>query len=214
MNLKVSSFIVASAIACLGSLPARASIILSITPVSVQAGANSAIFDVDIENTGPTAQNIAGFTFALTVANANISFTGGDFSTTLPYLFTADSFDQLNGFTLTDLPPAAQTLQASDLSNGGSGTNIAAGAAYGLGEIFFNVSPAILPGPVTVTLTPDCNNPNLCTSLSDSSGSNVPFSATNGTITVTSASAVPEPSTFALLFLALPAAAYIRTRRS
>ena len=61
-----------------GSVPARAGIILSVTPVTVNAGDVGAYFDVNVANTGPLAQNLASFTLGLSVSDSRITFTGGN----------------------------------------------------------------------------------------------------------------------------------------
>src|ERR1700733_2197303 len=182
-------------VAMLGSIPAQANMIISVTPASVAAGTTGASFNVDIQNTGGSAQNIDAFSIGLSVSTSNFTFTGGNETTTDAYIFAGDSFDVINSFPYTSVPPpTGQTLEASDLSNSGAGTNVAAGATLGLGNIIFNLAGATPPGPITITVISTCLTANSCTSLSDSAGDNVAFSVTNGTVTVTGVT-TPEPST-------------------
>jgi len=205
-----------ASVVLIASVPARAGIIVSITSVSDAAGTNGDALDVTIQNTGSSAQNIAGFDLGLSVASSNILFTGGNESTALTYLFSGDSFDIDLPTSLTSVPPPnGQTVQASDFSNSGNGTNLAAGATLGLGHIIFNVAGGTTPGPITVTLAASACNVSLvpCTDLSDSNFNTVAFTAVNGTITVTGAiSGVPEPASGLLAGLALAAIVAVRLR--
>jgi hypothetical protein len=197
-----------AAAALLSSGPAQAGVILSVSPVTITAGTVGAFFDVSIQNTGSGEQNIAAFSLGLSVADPHITFTGGNTSTTLTYLFNGDSLDVIGGLAYTTVPPPnGQTLEASDLSNSSSGNTMAAGTTWGLGRIFFDVAANTGAGAIAVTLIPDCLDANSCTSLSDSAFNDVPFGVVNGNITVTagSESGVPEPSTLLLVLLALAA---------
>jgi hypothetical protein len=201
------------AAALLGAVPSQASIILNVQSVTVAAGTSGASIDINVQNTGPT-QNIAAFSLALSVAGSGVIFTGGNTSTTLTYLFNGDSFDVINSLPYTTVPPPnGQSVQASDLSNSGAGTDMGA-VTLGLGHLFFDVAANVTPGVYGVTIVPDCSNPNACTSFSDSAFNNVPFSlGSNGTITVTGTSGVPEPATLLLALFAVPAIALHRRLR-
>lgn len=190
-------------------MPAHAALIVSMSPVTVAAGTSGATFEVDLQNTG-SVQNIAAFTLGLSVdVSSGVTFTGGSESTADTYLFNGDSFDVINGFPFTTVPPPdGPVLEASDLSNSGTGTDMGL-TTLGLALITFNVAPGTLGGPVTVTIAPDCASPNACTSFADSAGDNLAFSVVNGTINVTAAvSGVPEPSTWLLCLFGLPAIAW------
>lgn len=203
-----SCLLALAAVVLLDAMPAHADgIIIRISSVSVVAGTNGAAFDVNIQNIG-SSQNIAGFSLGLSVGDSHITFTGGDESTSLTYLFSGDSFDAINSFPYTTTPPPnGQTVEASDLSNSGLGTNEGT-TTLGLGHIFFNIAADTPPEVINVTLVPNCSNSNSCTSLSDSSFASVPFTVVNGTITVTSS--VPEPSTVLLALFGLPVVALRR----
>jgi len=199
-----------AAVALFTGMPAKASIIISVLSTTYAAGSSGDSFDVTIKNTGASAQNIAAFSFGLSVADSHITFTGANESTALTYLFNGDSFALANPPFAT--LPTAQSVEASDLSNGGAGTSIAANSAvtFGLGHILFSVAGNASAGPIAVTLATSCGAP-LCSSLSDSSGANVPFTVSNGTITVTT-SGVPEPSSFLLALGLLPIIAWRRKK--
>ena len=196
-----------AAVLLFASLPAHASIILSVSSVADAPGTNGDSLDVTISNTGPSAQNIAGFDFGLSVIGTNILFTGANESTAATYLFNGDSFDIINSAAFTSTPPPnGQLVQAADLSNSANGTNIGAGATLGLGHIIFNVDAGAGPGPITVTLASTCGSPSSCTDLTDSNGDAVAFSVNSGTITI-SGTTVPEPASGVLAGLALVAIA-------
>lgn len=192
-----------AAILLFASLPAHAGMVLSISSVTDAPGTNGDSFDVTIQNTGTSAQNIAAFDLGLSVTGSIILFTGANESTADVYLFNGDSFDIINAIPFASIPPPnGQSVQASDLSNSGTGTNIAAGATLGLGHIIFNVAAGAGPGPITVTLASTCASPSSCTDLSNSGGDAVAFSVNSGTITI-SGTSVPEPASGVLAGLAL-----------
>jgi hypothetical protein len=92
-----------AAAAALGAMPAHASVIISVTSVSAEAG-ESGSFDVIISNTGAT-QNIAAFSLGLSVASNGVTFTGGNEATVNTYIFNGDSFDLLTANPYTTVPP-------------------------------------------------------------------------------------------------------------
>ena len=208
---RISWLVTLAAAALFASAPAHANMVLTLISVGAAAGSTGNSFDVTIQNTGASAQNIAAFSLGLSVADTHITFTGGNEFTALTYVFNGDSFDVINGFAYTTIPPpTGHQVEGVDNSNSGAGTDIAAGATLGLGHIFFDVAANTSAGPIAVTIAPGCGNP-LCTTLSDSAGATVLFAVTNGDITVTTSTVVPEPSTFLLALCALPAIA--RRRR-
>jgi hypothetical protein len=89
------------------------------------------------------------------------------------------------------------------------GTNIASGATYGLGNVSFSINSGALNGEIAqidFVAFPS-------TSLADSGGNNVPFTAESGAITLES-STVPEPSTTVPLGGALLVGAWLIRRRT
>jgi len=190
------------------SLPARADILLSLeSPITAQPNTTGDAFDVLLTNTGPSVANIASFSFGITTSDTDITFTDANTLTVAnSYIFAGDSFDVINGFGLATAS-GAQTLEASDASNSGLGANLASGATVGIGHVLFDVAAGAKLGsaPLTFEVFPT-------TSLSDSNGANVGFTATPGTINVAT-TAVPEPSTIGLLFCALTACAFVARRR-
>jgi hypothetical protein len=137
---------------------------------------------------------VAGFSFKVSTATADIDFTVANTSTTVaPYIFQGNS---LAGPTISTT--TGQSLIASDLPASGPGTTVGAGAEFGLGHLLFDVSSNTPSGPITVSFTPFPS-----TSLSDASGANIPINTPNsGTISVLSV--IPEPSTFVLAIIGIP----------
>lgn len=183
---------------------------VSIAPgVSASAGSTGNAFDVLLTNTGASAVTLAGFSFGIATADADITFTDATSSTSTPYVFAGDSFDDMNGFTLYTNSLPGQTLEASDFSNSGAGESIASGATVALGSIVFGVAPGATPGVFAVTFE---DFP--ITSFADPSGDNLEFTAEAGAITVTTTStAIPEPPTGSLVICALAFVLLIRRCR-
>ena len=191
------------------SAPAQADFIFSLEPgITAAAGSTGNFFDVLLTNTGGSAVTVGGFSFGITTADTDITFTNADTSTTAPYVFTGDSFDDMNGFTLYTNSLPGQTVEAADFSNSGSGESVGAGATVGVGRIMFDIANGATPGPFAVTFE---NSPT--TSLSDNNGGNLDFTATPGTITITSGTTVPEPAQGGLMICALAGFAILVQRR-
>jgi len=168
-------------------MSAHASILISVPSEAALAGSTGNSFDVTLTNTGPATVAIAGFRFQLLTTNTDITFTGGSFSTVAPYIFAGVSFDQDFSFTLDTLS-SGQELDASDVSDVLS-ANVGAGSTVALGSVLFDMSANAAPGPAPLTLLAYPH-----TSLADSAGNNVEFIGSDGTITITPASSLPEPA--------------------
>jgi hypothetical protein len=187
------------------SAPAKGDIILSFEPVTDAPG-STGTFDVLLTNSGPSSQNIAGFNFELTTANTDITFTDvTTATTTATYIFS----DSLFGPDITTIA-SGQTAEAADVDATGNGTNVGAGATFGLGSVSFSISP----GATNAETAQIDFSPFPATSLSDMNSLNVGFTAESGTITVASAVAVPEPvgSGFQEFALAIAALLLFRGR--
>jgi hypothetical protein len=182
---------------------------VSIAPaISASAGSTGNAFDVLLTNTGTSAVTLGAFSFGITTADTDITFTNADTATAAPYVFAGDSFVDMNGLTLYVNSLPGQTVEASDLSNSGAGESIASGATVALGNILFDVAPGATPGAFAVTFE---DFPT--TSFSDASGNNLDFTAESGTITITSNTAtVPEPATGGLVICALALVFLLRRR--
>lgn len=173
---------------------ANASSIVSIQSVTVAAGSSANGIDVELTNTGPSALSIGGFSFEISIATLDVSFTGADTFTTAAYIFGGNS---LFGPILA-APASGQSLLVSDIfAIPFSGATLGAGATVGLGRVLFDVSPFAAGGVFSVSLTPFP-----ITSLSDELGNDVPIDVlSSGQITISAPqpSAVPEPSSLLLL---------------
>jgi len=190
--LRLGFVLAAGVAACLlGPTTARADLIISVQSVTAAAGSSANGIDVELSNLGPSAVTIGGFSFGISIANLDISFTGANTSTAAAYVFGTDS---LFGPILTG-PTSGQSLATSDLfSIPFSGITLDTGTTVGLGHVLFDVSPNAASGsfPVDLALFPT-------TSLSDESGNDVPIDTlSSGRITIT-AQAVPEPSSLSML---------------
>jgi hypothetical protein len=190
--------------------PVRADLVISVQSVTATAGTTGDSLDITLNNTGPNAVTVGGFSFEVTAATSVINFTAATTGTsTAPYIFDGNSL-----FGPTISTSTGQTLDASDsFSIINSGTTVGSGATLGLGHLLFNVASGAPTGPVAVTLT---SFP--ATSLSSPAGGNLTInSLVNGTITVngSSNSVVPEPSTLISAALGISISAWIswRSRR-
>jgi hypothetical protein len=188
---------------------ARAGLIVSVESVTANAGSIGDALDVTLTNTGTSAVTVSGFTFGVSVATTNVTFTEANISTAVPYIFQGESL-----FGPVISTSTGQSLLASDLFvTIGSGASVGAGAEVGLGHLLFDVSALAPSGPVIVSLVTDPT-----TTLTDPSGNNIIIdSLKNGTITVVSSTVIPEPSTMVLAFSGIPAFAWfvwLRIRRS
>ncbi len=201
-----------AALFVLSASSARAGLIVTAKNGTGAVGSTGNAFDVILTNTGPSAVSLGGFSFGLTTANSNITFTQANVSTTTPYIFPGAN--SLFGPVIsTTPPPAGQTVIASDL--GISGVSLGVGNSVGLGHVLFDVSAGAANGTFPVTLTPFPT-----TSLSDPNGNDVPVtSLVNGSITITGGTnggggtGVPEPSTLLMLTLSGPVVWLARRRR-
>jgi hypothetical protein len=198
--------LVAAALILSIALPTRAGIIVSVESVSANQGTTGNTLEVDVQNTG-TPVDIASFSFEISVAaGSGVSFTRADINTVvLPYIFAGNSAQGPNIDTAT-----GTTLDASDNAATGS-TTLGTNATLALGRVFFDVSASASPGPVTVSLTPFPS-----TSLSDPNLNDIHIDTlSNGTITITGTSVVPEPTALLSATLGLLAIAWFvrRTRR-
>ncbi len=182
---------------------AKAALIVTAGSTIANAGSSAAL-DVTLTNTGPSAVTIEGFSFGLSTASPNITFTGATTSTSATYIFSGTSLFGPNINTSTG--PA---LIASDIDSNFVGTTVGAGQTVGLGHVLFNVASGTPAGPVTVVVTPFPT-----TTLSDAMGQDIPIDQlVNGIITVApSRQTVPEPSTLLLAVLSWPALSMLRQR--
>jgi hypothetical protein len=185
----------------LSAMPAAGGVIFEISSVFASPGSAGTI-EVDVQNTGGASIVVGGFNFEIS-GDPDIDFTGAGFSTSAPYIFAGDSFDQANSLPLNI--STGSSLSASDVSNSGNGDTLGAGQTAGLALVTFSVSPTAALGPVTISFFTDPSD----TSLSDQNGNPIMIdSFVNGTIDV-----IPEPPAAAMLLAALLALGVWRTGR-
>jgi hypothetical protein len=136
---------------------ASASVIYSITPIQPVAapGDIGDAFEVIVTNTGPASISVAGFTFAISTTDPDITFTSAITSTTTdPYIFAGDSFD--NHVSIPLNLNSGMSLKANDETFDNTGITIGASSSMALGRVFYNVSGgAIVPGSFTVAFVTD-----------------------------------------------------------
>jgi PEP-CTERM motif len=186
------------------AVPADATLIISVEPVTAAPGTTGGTFDVLLTDSGSAGVSVAGFSFEIQSSNPAITFTGAFTSTaTATYIFNGNSLFGPEIDTQT-----TPSLIAQDLAASGS-TILNSGDVVGLGQVFFNVSPTATPGPVTVSFTGGLAG----NDLSDPAGANIPINTfTSGTINITS---TPEPSSLLMLLAGTAAlAAWNRWRRA
>jgi hypothetical protein len=169
-------------------LTAKADIMFEIESVTGAPGSTGA-FDVLLKNTGALPQNIAAFNFELTMANPDITFTDvTTATTTAAYIFPASFFGPD-----TTTTASGQAIEAGDLDASFNGTDVGAGATYGVGRVFYSIAGGATNGEVAQIEFSSYP----ATSLADNNSVNVDFIDGSGTITVQAP--VPEPA--AALFL-------------
>jgi hypothetical protein len=209
-NFRLGMLVPAALAACLlFSPPARADFIFSLeSGITASQGSTGNVFDVLLTNTGGMAVTVGGFSWDITTANTDITFTNADTSPVTPYIFTSDSFDNDNSFPLFTNSLPGQEVAASDFSDA-SGDSVGAGATVGVGRVMFDIANGATTGPFAVTFQ-DLSGTN---SLSDNNGGGLPFTTQDGTITITSTTTVPEPSQGGLIICALAGFAILLQRR-
>jgi hypothetical protein len=178
---------------------------LAFLPVPVQAGslvvaldnvtgptAGAGSFEVLLTNTdlsGGQSSDVASFSFQLSLpSSSGIQFTDATTATvSAPYIFQGTggaSVDPTFMLSLDSFPNTS--FSGSDTEFTFPSIAVAPGATLGLGFISYTVAPQAPPGDVQIMFGSSG------TSLSDASGSAIPFNtdARNGVIHI----AVPEPS--------------------
>ena len=168
---------------------AQATILFGSGSTTAAPGSSNNGVDLFITNTGPSAVDIGGFSWEITVSGADVTLNSATTATVLPYIFAGNS---AFGPTIST-SPAGQTMDASDfVAVVNSSTTVGAGQTFGLGRLLFDVSGGA-PNNEILNLVFNAAN----SSLSDANGNPVTIDTfQSGTITVlASVSGVPEPGT-------------------
>ena len=204
----------AAAVVLLGAIghpiTARAgSLVVEVVPANTNVTAGSAgTLELDLLNPSTTQSfNVAGFQFELQVpGGSGVLFTNATTSTTAAsYIFAGNSIaNSLFGGSLIvspPPPPATSDLLGFDtVATPGTYTTLNPGNSFGLGLISFTVGASAASGMVPVSIIPfDINTAPNGTLISDNQGGSIPFTTSDGTITIRAGTTVvPEPSTFTL----------------
>lgn len=167
----------------------QADIIIS-APELTAAPGSSGNFDISLTNTGSSGISVGAFTFDISTGNPGITFTDASTTTAAaPYIFAGDSFADVNGLPFAT--KTGQELIASDTPNDGIAAGLNPASNVSLGQVSYSIAPSAALGTTSITFSLTG------TSLANSSGAPIAFTAQNGSIDVTS---VPEPVP-ALLFI-------------
>jgi hypothetical protein len=180
----------------------RAELVIVAPNVSVAPG-SSGEFDVLITSTGGSF-NVASDTVELSLTGlSGVSFTGVSIATVTPYIYGANSATtEGSAFTFSTFP--GTQFETFDFLFPSGAATIGSGESFGLVNVQYSVAAdAVLGATGALSLGPD-------TSLADASGNTVAFTASNGSITV---SAIPEPSSVALLAIGCGAVAARSARK-
>lgn len=182
---------------------------LQMPTTSISAGGTGS-FDVVLTDAAGSGVTVGGFDFEVVVGTpaSGVNLTNASTSTLGTYIFSGNS---LFGPTLTDPGSTSTDLIASDVaSHPGSGTSLNAGESVDLGSVSFNVSASAPTETVSIDF-------GAFTDLSDNSFPANPIAINNmtdGTLNIIGATtAVPEPSSVALLLCGLLALWFVGQRR-
>lgn len=187
------------------SAPGRAAQIGA--PTIQAAPGSSGAFDLLLTNgPGDSGFNLAGFSAELSLLGASgVSFTSVTIATTAPYVFVT------SGTTQPGADPLAPDLTATHFTAVDSEFQspfyraVGAGQTYGLARVSYFVDPGAATGVRTLSI-------GAASDLTDDSLNPIPFSVMNGTFNVVSFSAIPEPSSLALVGVGAILAAAFRVR--
>ena len=178
--------------------PTSGSLIFEAPTLSTAPG-SSGSFDVIIANTSAAAVDLAGESVELGISGTGVEFTNTDAITMTPYVFSP-SFDLDNALTLdaSGIPYPKNDFITSDVSDAPAGfVVVSPGETFGIVDVSYTVDPGASLGPRTLTIE-DLGGG---TSTSDEMGNVVPFTGSNGSLTV---AAVPEPGCVGLALLVAP----------
>jgi hypothetical protein len=174
------------------AVPCRAAGLVIEAP-NVTAGPGSAgSFDLVLVNTNPAGGasfNVAADSFELSlVGPLAVTFTDVSINTIVPYIYVTSGTTQGGGpLSLDTFPNTQFTASDAEFASPGFRT-INPGDIFGLGHVSFAVDPSTVNGTDTILIS---SGP--ATSLSDENLNSIPFTISNGSISV-GALAVPEPA--------------------
>jgi hypothetical protein len=195
--MKLKTFLLMLLATSLLAPVASASVIFSIVPITLNPtqGSTNDVFEVLLTNSsGSPSISVASFNFGVTSSNPGITFVSAGFATTsAPYIFTGDSFDEDTPLPLNSTSGAS--LEGGDFTADFTGITVNGGETFGLGQVFYDVSGSATPGPATLEFmtSADANG------LSDPDLDSITINSMNGTAINIEGAATPEPSTLLLI---------------
>ena len=164
---------------------AEAALIVSAPSLTALTG-SSGTFDILLQNTGPSAVSIGGFSFGISTTNPGITFSVANISTGTVYIFNGNSL-----FGPDIRISSGTSLTASDSANSPISVNVLANSFVGLGHVSYSITGGAATGLFAITFSGPA------TSLSTAFGTNIPITTlSNGSINVI---ATPEPATLGLV---------------
>lgn len=185
------------------SAPARAGLVMSIGGIQGPTG-GAGSFEVLLTNTGATATEVGGFSFALAITGGE--FTGAFTETVAAaYIFQGTggaSVDPFFQFSYDVFPSESLTASDTEWLSPTGGGSVAPGALFSLGLITYSTGSA--QGPVLVSFL------SAGTSIADPSGDGITFEAPQGPTEVGGGGVIPEPSSWILAGLGLAGLAFGR----
>jgi hypothetical protein len=177
-----------------------AGFVISVSNVTASAG-SSGSFDILLSNTNsPEGASYSVSSDGLELAMTGISgvtFTGVTIDTTTPYIYLTSGTTIGGGpFSFDNFPNTEFTASDSEFSSlDNYQRTIAPGMSLGLAHVTYSVAAGTAPSAGLIDIV--VNSDGSATSLADFAGDAIPFTAMDGSFTVTP-SAVPEPSAFLL----------------
>jgi len=185
--------------------PCRADLIIQAPTITALPGSGGS-FDVLITSTGGT-YDVAADTIELSLTGlTGVAFTGVLPQANPPnsYIYV-DSATNVGGtFTFDSFPNTQFDAFDSEFARIGYRA-INPGDVFGLVNVSYSVSSTAPAGTGMLVIGPD-------TSLSDTSGNNIAFTAQNGSFTVGTASSIPEPASFILAAIGFAGLVGLRAR--
>jgi hypothetical protein len=174
------------------AVPCRAAGLVIEAPNVTAGPGSTGSFDLLLVNTNPAGGasfNVAADSLELSlVGPLSVTFTDVSINTIVPYIYVTSGTTQGGGPLSLDAFPNAQ-FTASDAEFASPGfRTINPGDIFGLGHVSFAVDPSTVNGTDTILIS---SGP--ATSLSDENLNSIPFTISNGSISV-GALAVPEPA--------------------
>jgi hypothetical protein len=169
----------------------QAGLVIEAPNISVAPG-SSGSFDVLITSTAGSF-GVASDTVDLSLTGlSGVSFTNVSIATVTPYIYGALSATTAGStFTFSTFP--GTQFETFDFILTLGATTINSGDVFGLVNVQYSVASNATPGASgTLAFGPD-------SSLADAAGNNVVFTPQNGSITISSSTAIPEPSGVILL---------------